>query len=328
MSATDITYSVVMTVTDITPVVLVTGPTRGLGKELALALARRRCHLILLGRSSTELDDVAAATQKLGASSAHTVVLDLASFASIRASAQQVHKLLANKGIRGIDAVVANAGIQMKDRLHTTSDGLETTFGVNVVGNHLLLNLLQPVMAHMAHVVVVGSGTHFGDPVTKLVVAAPRWEEPQQLAKTGGPEANTARAGQRAYSTSKLALNYLVHELNRRWGTSIRANIYDPGLMPGTGLARDLPPKKQWIWNNIMPALKLLPGVSSTANSAERLARLVLAEEHGEAVNEYFEIGKLSKASAASNDPAREAALWQFCEQITHAPGATQKDAS
>ncbi len=327
MSVSDIIYNQVMTVTDISPVVLVTGPTRGLGKDLALALGRRRCHLILLGRSPVELEKTAALSKSAGAGSTHTVPLDLASFASIRESAATVQQVVREHFPAGIDAAVANAGIQMKDRQHTTADGLEATFGVNVVGNHLLLNLLRSSLAPSSHVVVIGSGTHFGDPVTNLVVAAPRWQESKQLATAGGADANTARAGQCAYSTSKLAVNYLVHEMNRRWGSSvspdslgssIRVNIYDPGLMPGTGLARDLPPKKQWAWNNIMPVLKLFPGVTSTAHSAEGLARLVLAEEHAKSVNEYFEIGKLSKASDESNNPTREAELWQFCNEITH----------
>jgi NAD(P)-dependent dehydrogenase (short-subunit alcohol dehydrogenase family) len=216
-----------------------------------------------------------------------------------------------------INAIVANAGIQMGDRNHHTADGLETTFGVNVVGNYLLLSLLRSALAADSHVVMVGSGTHFGDPLTRALVAAPQWRDPQELARPGGANGETAKAGQCAYSTSKLGVNYLVHELNRRWGEPLRANIYDPGLMPGTGLARDLPRYKQWAWNNVMPALKVLPGVSSTANSAERLARLTLGEEHAGISNAYIEIGKLSKASAASDDPARESALWDYCEQIT-----------
>jgi hypothetical protein len=89
--------------------------------------------------------------------------------------------------------------------------------------------------------------------------------------------------------------------------------------MPGTGLARDLPKFKQWAWNNIMPALKVLPGVTSTANSAERLARLTLGEEHGGISNAYIEIGKLTAASKESDDPAREAALWEYCLRVTSA---------
>jgi NAD(P)-dependent dehydrogenase (short-subunit alcohol dehydrogenase family) len=306
-----------MTVTDIRPLVLVTGPTRGLGKALVLALARRKIRLLLLGRDDSALKQVADAARSAGASRTEIAVLDLASFSSIRAAAGQVAELVRQHDLGVISAVVANAGIQMGDRVHTTTDGLETTFGVNVVGNQMLLSLLKPLLAIDAHVVVVGSGTHFGDPLTRLVIAAPHWEDPKQLALPVGADLDTPKAGQCAYSTSKLGVNYLVHELNRRWGAPIRANIYDPGLMPGTGLARDLPPLKQWAWNNIMPALKVFPGVSSTTNSAERLARLVLGEEHASTSNAYIEIGKLTAASDASNDPGREKALWEYCERIT-----------
>lgn len=307
-----------MAATDITPLVLVTGPTRGLGKDLVDALARRRCRLLLLGRDRAKLEEVAWAARAAGATLAEPVIADMASFASIRSAVASVSAALTDGALGPITAVVANAGIQMSNRTQQTADGLETTFGINVVGNHLLLNLLRPLLAPASHIVVVGSGTHFGDPITRLVVAAPLWAGPEVLARSGGPNSDSLKAGQRAYSTSKLGVNYLVHELNRRWGAAVRANVYDPGLMPGTGLARDLPPLRQWAWNNIMPALKVLPGVTSTLNSAERLARLTLGEEHAGVTNAYIEIGKLSKASAASNDPAREAELWKYCEQITN----------
>jgi NAD(P)-dependent dehydrogenase (short-subunit alcohol dehydrogenase family) len=304
-----------MTETDITPLVLVTGPTRGLGLELVRSLAQRKVRLLLLGRDLSALDRVAREVKSVGVTVAETIPLDLASFSSIHRSAKAVASACEQLG--PISAVVANAGIQMSNRQQQTADGLETTFGVNVVGNHLLLALLRPLVRDNAHFVVVGSGTHFGDPLTRLVVAAPQWKEPSQLGVPGGPESGHAKAGQCAYSTSKLAVNYLVHEMNRRWPFPARANIYDPGLMPGTGLARNLPSFKQWAWNNVMPALKIFPGVSSTTNSAERLARLTLGEEHGGTSNAYIEIGKLSKASAASDDQQRETALWDYCEGVT-----------
>lgn len=317
MSACDMGYCVVMSGSAINPLVLVTGPTRGLGKDLVFALARRNVRLLLLGRNVDAVSAVAATAKSYGAESAESFVLDLTSFESIRLCADELTHRMSQEALGTIDAVVANAGIQMGDRQQTTKDGLETTFGVNVVGNHLLLNLFKPFLSEDAHIVVVGSGTHFGGPLTRLVVAAPRWQEPSVLATAGGQDSEKPTAGQRAYSTSKLGVNYLVHELNRRWGSPLRANIYDPGLMPGTGLARDLPLFKQWAWNNIMPVLKVLPGVSSTANSAERLARLALGEEHAGISNAYIEISKLTKASAASFDPAREAALWDYCEHIS-----------
>jgi NAD(P)-dependent dehydrogenase (short-subunit alcohol dehydrogenase family) len=317
MTVADIIYSEAMTSTDMTPLVLVTGPTRGLGLDLALALARRNVRLLLLGRDVAALKNVADKARSTGAKLVEIVELDLTSFSSIRLSVQEVAATCDRLTLGPIDAAVANAGIQMGNREQQTQDGLETTFGVNVVGNHLLLALLRPLLAPDAHVVVVGSGTHFGDPITRVVVGAPQWKDPELLAIPGGPDSNTAKAGQCAYSTSKLAVNYLVHELNRQWPLPARANVYDPGLMPGTGLARDLPAFKQWAWNNIMPALKILPGVSSTANSAERLARLTLGEEHAGITNAYIEIGKLTKASDASYDPQREKVLWEYCEQVT-----------
>lgn len=309
-----------MTANDITPLVLVTGPTRGLGRDLVLALARRRTSLLLLGRDVAATAEVAKQARNAGAPLAEIIAIDLASFASIRSAVagdEGVAAVAKRLDLGPIDAVVANAGIQMSSRTQTTEDGLEMTFGVNVIGNHLLLNMLRPMLASEAHVVVVGSGTHFGDPMTRMVVAAPVWEDPVSLARIGGEGGDSAKAGQRAYSTSKLGVNYLVHELNRRWGAPVRVNIYDPGLMPGTGLARDLPRFKQFAWDNIMPALRVFPGVTSTVNSAERLARFTLGEEHRTATNAYVAIGKLSAVSKESDDPRREAALWDYCEQIT-----------
>jgi short-subunit dehydrogenase len=83
MSVSVIRYVAVMTVDDITPLVVVTGPSRGLGKDLVLALAKRRCRLLLLGRDTTAIANVAKEAVKAGATSTHVVGLDLTSFASI-----------------------------------------------------------------------------------------------------------------------------------------------------------------------------------------------------------------------------------------------------
>jgi NAD(P)-dependent dehydrogenase (short-subunit alcohol dehydrogenase family) len=307
-----------MTVTDITPTVLVTGPTRGLGRDLTLALAARKIHLVLLGRNPEALADISRQAKDAGSPQVETISVDFASLAQIAEATTVVASRLAAGTIGPIDSVIANAGLQLGDRTQTTQDGIELTFGVNVVANQVLLRNLKASLAASAHVVIVGSGTHFGDVVTRQLVAAPKWQAPLDLSKVGTVDgvANTPRAGQCAYSTSKLGVNYLVHELNRRWEAPLRANVYDPGLMPGTGLARDLPKFKQWAWNNIMPVLTIFPGVATTKHSAEQLAQLALGEVHGGARDEYFEIGKLTKASKESFNPDRERELWDFCESF------------
>lgn len=57
------------------------------------------------------------------------------------------------------------------------------------------------------HVVLLGSGTHWGGSRSLWLVAPPRWEDPADLARPDlGDDADRPVAGQRAYATSKLAV--------------------------------------------------------------------------------------------------------------------------
>ena len=69
-----------------------------------------------------------------------------------------------------------------------------------------------------ARVVLVSSATHRGDFLhSGGLVPPPRWTSPDVLARPGtGAGAERAKAGQRAYTTSKLGLIHLVHEFARR----------------------------------------------------------------------------------------------------------------
>jgi NAD(P)-dependent dehydrogenase (short-subunit alcohol dehydrogenase family) len=298
--------------------VVLTGPSRGLGRDTALALADRGCRLVLLGRPSAAYDEVAAEAARRSRGAVHKIDADFASVASVRSAARAVRDLVANGSMPAVNTVIGNAGLQHTNRRQITLDGLESTFGVNVVANHTLVTELLGALAPDAHVIIVGSGTHYGKLPATLLVAAPQWDDPSTLAQPGGADADSSRGGQRAYSTSKLAVNYLVNELQRRHGDVARFNVYDPGLMAGTGLARTAPPWKLWVWNNVMPKLTpVIPGMATTSASAKCLVRFALGDDHRDLRGGYVEIGKRSQASAESNDPAREAALWDACVQLT-----------
>jgi len=44
---------------------------------------------------------------------------------------------------------------------------------------------------------------------------------------------------------------------------------FDPGLMPGTGLARERSVVERWAWSNVLSLLtRGIPGVSTTRRSA------------------------------------------------------------
>jgi NAD(P)-dependent dehydrogenase (short-subunit alcohol dehydrogenase family) len=216
-----------------------------------------------------------------------------------------------------LTTVVANAGIQVTNRLRRSADGHELTFAVNVLATHALLTRLLPALAPGAHVVLLGSGTHWGGWRSLGLVAAPRWEDPLDLARAGsGADAGSAVAGQRAYATSKLAVVLLAHAWQRRHGDRLRVNVYDPGLMPGTGLARDMSPWRQWAWKRVLPALRLLPVVTTPAASARHLAAFALGEVHRELRGGNVERHRIARTSPASYDTTREDRLWEAAEWL------------
>ena len=286
-----------------------------------MTLARAGARLVLMGRNIGRLNTVAESARTSGAPHVLVVECDFASLVSVRDACAEVAKRVATGELGRLDLVIGNAGLQFNDRRSQSADGYEATFAVNVLANHVLIRSLIESASPAAHFVVVGSGTHFGN--TRLV-KAPVWASPAVLASAGDGgapfDAASGAAGQCAYSTSKLGVNYLVHAWQRQHAGSMRFNIYDPGLMPGTGLVRTGPAIRQWAWHRVMPALQLFPGVSTTKNSAEQLTAFGLAHRYPDARAAYVEIEKLSHASEASMNPEREQQLWDFCESVLPDP--------
>jgi NAD(P)-dependent dehydrogenase (short-subunit alcohol dehydrogenase family) len=304
-----------MTPGDIIQTVVLTGPSRGLGRDTALAIAARGHRLVLLGRPSAGFDAVCADALAAGAQSVVAVATDFASIVSVRAAAGEVRRMVQTSVLPAVDVVIGSAGVQQSDRTTASVDGIEVTFAVNVLANHLLVTELQPVLVPAAHVVLIGSVMHRGKFPATFLCVGPKWEPTATLARPGGKGASRASAGQSAYSTSKLAVNHLVHELQRRLPDGVRVNVYDPGLVIGTGIARELAPYRQWVWNHVIPRVKF-PGVVSGAHSAEMVTRFALGDDHPDLRAGYVEIGELSSPTSESTDPAREAELFEGCSQL------------
>lgn len=64
-------------------------------------------------------------------------------------------------------------------------------------------------------------------------------------------------------------------------GQSIRVNALDPGMMPGTGLARTNSAPLRFVWNYILPALTLFQNVNRPVTSGRRLAALASGQMGG-----------------------------------------------
>lgn len=113
------------------------------------------------------------------------------------------------------------------------------TFGVNHLAHFLLANLLVDVMEENGRIVFVSSDTH--DSAQKTGMPAPAYENAMFLAH---PENSRIKlSGEQRYSTSKLCNIYCTYEFAKRIQAKtdkhITVNVFNPGMMPGTGLVRN-----------------------------------------------------------------------------------------
>lgn len=319
-----------MTVTDISPPsVLLTGPTSGLGKALVHRLAGHplRPRLVLAGRDPARLAEVADSARRAGVR-VHTVPLDLADLRSVVDAAAQIRELLADGRIDPVTSYIANAGLQLGDRQHVSAQGHEQTFAVNVLGQHVLLRDLRPALAPEGHVVLLGSSTHRSSRASFYLMPDPQWRDPTALSRPDTTPAGRGRsAGSQAYADSKLALVTLAHAWARELAGQQRLNVYDPGLMPGTGLVREGPVYVGWTWRHVMPVMRVLPGAISPEGSARLCADLALGVSHGALSGAYVELGRVTEPSTATQDRARQARLWEVLEELSVPPDVSRADA-
>ncbi len=107
------------------------------GKETAIDLAKRGAKVIIACRNKQKGNDALVdIKEKSGSSNVHLRLLDLASFASIRAFAADF--IMSESRL---DVLINNAGI-MACPFWRTEDGFQIQFGVNHLGHFLLTNLL------------------------------------------------------------------------------------------------------------------------------------------------------------------------------------------
>jgi NAD(P)-dependent dehydrogenase (short-subunit alcohol dehydrogenase family) len=136
---------------------VVTGGNSGIGYEAAVALARKKAHVILACRSPQRAGDALASLKAAApGASAEVMALDLASLKSVRAFAESY---LGQR--KTLDGLINNAGL-MALPYTKTEDGFEMQLGTNHLGHFALTGLLLPALlaADGARVVNVASQAH------------------------------------------------------------------------------------------------------------------------------------------------------------------------
>ncbi len=314
------------------PLVIITGGNSGLGFACAKALLQGNTpfHLIIACRSASNAGVAVEELRKFSQdeSKVEAMSLDLASLASIRTFAKNLENRL-NKGDLPLKGIICNAGTQGVRKL--TEDGFEMTFGVNHLGHYLLVNLLLPLLNKPARIVVVASGTHDPAQMEGLPafsrVPGPAWNITSELAKGNmGPEASNDDANDdvgRRYATSKLANIYFTYGLARRLPDGITVNAFDPGMMPGTGLAREYSLIMRFMWHylmpNILPLMRtlLVKNIHTPKESGAALARLITDTSLASTNGQYFEGRKEIESSLESYNMDRSEELWESSAILT-----------
>lgn len=296
---------------------VITGANTGLGFECARALLNSdpSWHVLLAVRDTGR---GAAAAAALGPPGRTTVdELDLASLRSVNEFACTVRQL----DVPPVHALVCNAGVQLVSGSHTTPDGYEMTFGVNHLGHFALVRRLLDQLVAPARIVVVSSGTHDPDKYTGM--PAPRYTSAEELSRPQ-PGAYSSEEGRRRYTTSKLCNVLFSYELDRRLGhgsAGVTVTAFDPGMMPGSRLARDYPPAQRLAWRFVLPVLRVLPGIRSTRRSGADLAALVADPRYDGVTGAYFDGARRIRSSRDSYDESLAADLWRVSDQLVSAAG-------
>jgi NAD(P)-dependent dehydrogenase (short-subunit alcohol dehydrogenase family) len=199
-----------------TPVALITGGSRGLGRSMALALAAHGTDVVLTYHSNkADAEAVVAAIQQLGRR-AVALPLDVGKTSTFSAFAQQLRATLKDHWQRSdFDQLVNNAGIGIHAGFaETTEAQFDELMNVHLKGTFFLTQTLLPLITDGGRILNVSSG----------------------LARFSLP-------GYSAYAAMKGAIEVLTRYLAKELGARrIAVNTLAPGAIEtdfGGGVVRD-----------------------------------------------------------------------------------------
>ncbi|HLT53462.1 MAG TPA: SDR family oxidoreductase [Flavobacteriaceae bacterium] len=148
-------------------IALVTGGSRGLGKDMALQLAQKGFDVIITYHSkATEAEATVEAIKTLGQHST-ALQLDVAKSSTFDAFKAQVSKVLQSDfGATQLDALVNNAGVGYHGDFATTSEeGFDQMVNIHLKAPYFLTQKLLPVLKDGSSIVNISSGlTRFSFP--------------------------------------------------------------------------------------------------------------------------------------------------------------------
>jgi NAD(P)-dependent dehydrogenase (short-subunit alcohol dehydrogenase family) len=263
-------------------VILVTGSTDGLGREVALRLGATGAHVIVHGRNRERGEAVVREIERGGKGSARFYAADLASLAQVREFGAAVLR-----DYPRLDVLVNNAGIWLKgDQRQLSADGHEMHFAVNYLAQFALTRILLPrlVASAPSRIINVASGSQtrldFND-----VMLARNYSD------------------SRGYGQSKLA--------QVMWTFDLAGELEGKGVMVQTLHPASLMPTTMVKNHNVRPQ-------STVDEGADAVMQLVTAANLK--TGQYFEGLRPERAHEQAYDRSAREKLRALSEKLTETP--------
>lgn len=192
-------------------VVIITGASKGIGKEIALNFARRGSHIIIACYDmNTGYATQNEIIEKTGNPNVKCMYLNLGSFKSIRIFANEFLKTGSP-----LDILINNASI-LRLKRNVTEDGLEQTIGINYFGHYLLTMLLMKRLSETkrGRIINVSNWMHRSVQIDRMDMMCERQYN-----------------GCLAYARSQLAIMLFTLAISERLeNTGIICNVIHPGI--------------------------------------------------------------------------------------------------
>lgn len=271
-------------------VILITGATDGLGKGVAMQLARTGATLLLHGRNEARgqqtLEEIRGQT---GNTRLQWYRADFAALSQVRALTERL-----TREQERLDVLVNNAGIGTTlpggGARQESQDGYELRFAANYLAPFLLTRLLLPTLRQSAPVRIVNVASagqapiDFGD-----VMLSRRYD------------------GVQAYCQSKLALVMFTFDLAEGLAsTEVTANCLHPATYMPTKM--------------VLAARE--SGVSSIEEGVQATTHLITAPELDQVTGRYFNGLREALAESQAYDRQARCQLRQLSEQLTGVTGS------
>ena len=266
--------------------IIITGPTSGIGKEIAIGLSTLGAEMVLGCRDVRLGEEIKEEIMhRTGSKDIAVMPIDTSNQQSVRDFARRYERTYPR-----LDVLINNAGLNRATR-QTSVDGIELTFATNVLGYYLLTHELLNLLKSSAPARIVNVASTFASDLDLDDLQFER--RPYD--------------GVKAYAQSKACDRLLTWAFARRLDKSgVTVNAMAPGLVPETGLYRDTPEP--------MRLMLKQRGGRSAAEGADTAVWLASSHEVEGVSGKFFEQRREILCGFRNTDA--EEKLWSICERL------------